>query len=86
MTAQHLGGQRIDDIVKIEALLFCAKLGVIDHLKKQVAELAGQFIEGATLDGVGHFVSLFQRVGHDAVPILLDVPWTALLSVAQHGH
>ncbi|MNJ75031.1 hypothetical protein D3C77_720580 [compost metagenome] len=43
-------------------------------------------VEIAGLDGIGHFVGLFQRMRHDAGVVLLQVPGAAVLRVAQAGH
>ncbi len=86
MTPDQLAGDRIDHRGEIETPLFLAQLTVVDDLEQQITQLAGQVLEVAALDGIGHLVRLFQRVRHDAGVILLQVPGAAMLRVAQPGH
>ena len=60
--------------------------GVVDDLQQQVAELVAQIVEIAARDRVGHLVGFLDRIGRDGREILLDVPGTAGLGIAQRRH
>ena len=55
-------------------------------LQQEVAELVAQIVEVAALDGVGHLIGLFDRIGRDGRKILLQVPRAAGAGRAQRRH
>ncbi len=61
-------------------------LRVERHLQQQVAQLVAQLGPIAAIDRIGHFVSLFDRVGRDRGEILLHVPRATALGIAQPRH
>ena len=45
MAADHLAGDRVDDVIEREAPLFGSHLRVIDHLEEEVAKLVLERLE-----------------------------------------
>ena len=86
MAADHLFGDRLDDIAEGEFASLFSHLRVIDDLQEQVAQFVAQIVHVAARDGVGDLVGLLDRVGSDGRKVLLDVPGTAGSGVAQGGH
>ncbi len=86
VTADHLVDDGPGDVVKGEGALFLRHPGVEDHLEEEVAQLVAQVGQVAPLDGVGHFIGLFDGVGGDGGEGLLQVPGAAVLRVAEAGH
>ncbi len=68
-----------------ELAFFGRHLGEEDGLEHQVAELFGQAGPIALVDGVQHFVGLFEQIGLDGVEGLFAIPRAAAGS-AQPGH
>ena len=85
MAIDQLVGQPIEHVVDGEALLLGRHLGIEEHLQQQVAELAGQLVPIARVDGFDHLVGFFQGVGLDGVEGLLAVPGTSARA-AQPRH
>ncbi len=75
-----------DHVLERERTLLAGHLRVEDHLQQQVTELVLQVGEVAALDGLGHFVGFLDGVGRDTGEILLHVPRTAMLRIAQTRH
>jgi hypothetical protein len=86
MASYHLLGDRLDDIAEGKFPCLLGHLRMIDDLQKQVAELIAQVIHIAARDCVGDLVGLLDRVRGDRREILLDVPWTPGVRIAQGGH
>ncbi len=86
MATDQLAGDGIDHRGELEAPFLPGQLAVVDDLEQQVPQLAGQMIEVAALDGIGHLVGLFQGMRHDARVVLLQIPRAAMLRIAQPGH
>ena len=73
-------------IVEIEMAGLLGHARVKHHLKKQVPEFITQVCHVIALDRIGNFVSLFNRIRRDTGKILLDIPWTAVVRVAELVH
>ena len=69
----------------MEEILLAGHPGIKNRLEHEVAQLFGQIVPVAAVDGVEHLVGLFEGVGLDAVEGLLAVPRTAA-GGAQAGH
>ena len=81
MTANQFVANGADTVVKGKTALFFTDLAIKHHLKQQISQFIGQFIDSATLDGVSHFIGFFQCVRHYALIGLRLVPGTAALRV-----
>ena len=77
MAADHLVGDRLDDVAESEFAGLLRHLRVIDDLQQQVAELLAQIVQVAARDRVGDLVGFLDRVGRDGRKVLLDVPGAA---------
>jgi len=69
-----------------EGSRFRGDLGVVDDLKRKVAQF---FLEGrhvVAFDGVGNLVGFLDRVRCDRPEGLVDVPGATMLAVTQPGH
>ena len=86
VAADHLFGDRLHHVAEGELALLLRHPGVVDHLQQKVAEFVAQVIQVATRDCVGNLIGLLDRVGSDGREILLDVPRTAGLGIAQGCH
>ena len=86
MAANELRRDRGNDIRKVEPPLLAGELRVEDHLKQQVPKLAGQVVDGATLDRIGHFVRFLDRVRRDARERLRAVPSATSEGVPERRH
>ena len=85
MAADQLLVDGVERIVDAEEILLGGHLRVEDGLQQKVAQFFGELVPVAAVDGVEHFVGLFERVGLDGVEGLLAVPRTAA-GRAQAGH
>ena len=86
MPAHHLVADRGDDVVESEMPGFLGHLRMEHHLQQQVAEFVLQFVHVAAIDGIGDLVGFFDRVRRDRREILLQVPGTAAVRIAQLRH
>jgi hypothetical protein len=86
MTPFHLVryGQR--NILESKETRFLCDAGMKHDLKKKIAELVLERGGIAARNRVGHLVGFLDRVGRDRRKILLTIPWTATLRVAQPRH
>ena len=75
VSPDHLVGNPVRDIGDIERPVFSSHLAVEDNLEKQVAKLFLQIGHVATLNRIGHFIGLFDRVGGDRRISLFEIPW-----------
>jgi len=68
-----------------KAAFFLSDLGVKKHLKKEVAELFGEFGVIGALEGVEDFVGFFDEIGSERGVSLFAIPGTAAGSAeARH--
>ena len=86
MPPDHLRGDGIDDVGEGEASVLLGHARVIDDLQEEIAELVLQPVEIVPRDRVGDLVGLLDRVWRDAREVLLAVPRTAALRIAQPRH
>ena len=86
VAAEHLLADGGDNIGEIEELFLLRHARVEHDLEEQVAQLVLQLRPVPIFDCAGDFVSLFNGVGRDARKILLAVPRTTILRVAQAAH
>src|SRR6185312_14560653 len=86
MTADELGGYRLDHSLEIEQARLFRHAGVKDDLQQEVAEFLAQILRSAALDRVGHFVGLFDRERGDRGEGLLLIPGAATNGIAQRRH
>jgi len=56
VAADHLPGDRVNHVAKVEALLLGSHLRVIDNLKQKIPKLLPERIEALARDRVGDFV------------------------------
>src|SRR5690606_17769702 len=73
-------------IADIEMAKLLGHLRVIDRLEKQVAQFLTQVSKILSLDGVGDLVSFFDSVVTDGTEILLQVPGTTAIRIAERRH
>ena len=74
VTADHLGSERLDDVVEAEASAFACQVGMEHHLKQQIAQLVAERVEVLARDGVRHLVGLLDGVGGDRLERLRAIP------------
>ena len=86
MPADHLFADDRRNVVEIELTGLVSHLGVKNDLKQQVAQLVAQRVHVVAGYGIGNFVGLFDRVRRDTGKVLFDVPWTAIVRVAELAH
>jgi hypothetical protein len=86
MALDHLVGDGGGDLVEVEMPRLLGHLRVVDRLEEEVAELSLQLAPCLPFDRVGNLVGFLDRVGRDRAEVLLDIPRTAGLGVAQARH
>ena len=86
MTAQHLVGNRRGNILEGEEPGLFGHPGMKNHLKQQIAEFVLERCPVPARNRVGDLVRLFDRVGCNRREILLAIPGTAALGIAQPSH
>ena len=75
--ADHLLGDRFDDIAECKRALFLGEPGVIDNLKQQVSKLVLQIDQIAASDRIGNLVGFFDRIRCNRLEGLLEIPRAA---------
>ena len=86
VAADQLATDAAADRGQIKAALLLGDLGVEHHLQQEVTEFLFQVAIVAVADGIGHFMGLFDHVGHQGGVGLLQVPGTSRLGIPQAGH
>jgi hypothetical protein len=86
MAADHLVGDRCDDVGDREMAGFFGDARMEHDLKQQVAELVLEIRHIGARDRVGDFMRFLDRIGRDRLETLLDVPGAAMVGIAQTGH
>ena len=86
MAADHLGGNGLHDVAEGELSGLLGHPRMVDDLQQKVAEFLAQVIGIAARYGIGHLVGFLDCVGSDGREILLDIPRTAGLRLAQRRH
>jgi hypothetical protein len=86
MPPYHLFADRLHDAGKIEAAFFLRHLRVEHDLQKEIAKFVLEVVHVTAFDRIGNLVSFLDRVGRDACEILLEVPRTAAVRIAQARH
>ena len=86
MPADHLVRDRGRHLVEIEQPGLLGHAGMVDHLQQEVAQLALEVRQIAPRDRIGDLVGLLDGIACDAREILLEVPRTAALGIAQPRH
>ena len=86
VAADHLIGGRRGHLVEVEQPGLLGHLGVIDHLEQEVPQLVPEVVEIAPRDRIGDLVGFLDRVRRDAREVLLEVPRTAAIGIAQPRH
>src|SRR5579863_4420884 len=86
MAADQFGGDRLDDVAKVEMPFFLGHLRMKDDLQQQVAKFVPQVREIAALDGVGDLIGFFDGKRDDALKSLLEVPRAAEFRAPKGGH
>jgi len=75
-----------DDVIQGEVAQLLRHLRVEDDLELEIAELILEIVHVATVDGVGHLISFFDRVGRDRGERLLPIPFATELRIAKPVH
>ncbi len=78
VTPDELVGDAIGDVGKGEISRFVRDLRLKDDMEKKVAQLLGKMGRGTGIDGLDHFVALFQHLGLERGRGLFPVPGTAV--------
>ena len=86
VAALELVGDAAHDVVEREMAGFSRHLRVEYDLELEIAELVGQRVHVAAIDGVGDLIGFLDGVGRDGREILLAIPFAAGLGVAQPPH
>ena len=86
MTADHLVGDGLNHIAKIERLELLGHASVEDDLQQKIAEFLTQIVDVVALDGIDHFERLLERVRRDGFEILLQIPGAARYRRPQGSH
>ena len=86
VAANQLATDAAADRGQIKAALLPGDLGVEHHLQQEVTEFFLQVAIVAVANGIGHFMGLFDHVGHQGGMGLLQVPGAARLGIPQAGH
>ena len=84
--ADEFGGDRLDDVAKIERVLLLRHAGVKYDLQQQVAKFFFKIGQIASRNGVGDLVRFFERVGCNRCEILFEIPRAAGLGRPQRRH
>jgi hypothetical protein len=71
---------------KRKGALFLGHARMEHHLEQQIAEFVAQRRHVTGHAGLRHLIGFLDRVRRDRGEILLDVPWAALLRIAQPRH
>ena len=77
VASNHLVRDAPDHLLDAEGPALPGDVGMEDDLQEQVAQLGGQLVVVAVVDGLGHLVGLLDRHGLHALVGLLAVPGTA---------
>ena len=85
MAADQLFVDGIEGIVDVEVACFGGHLREEDGLQHEVAQLVAQARPSRGVDGIQHFIGLFERVRLDGVEGLFAIPGAAVRR-AQPGH
>ena len=56
------------------------------HLEQKVAQLVLEIVQVTARDGVSHLVGFLQRIGRNALEILLQIPRATAAGRAQRRH
>ena len=83
VAADQLGADALAHLPDVEAARVLGDLSVQDDLHHEIAQFLAQPGGVAAVERRQHFVALFQQVRPQRSMILLQVPGTALLGVAQ---
>jgi hypothetical protein len=86
MTPDQFPGHCFNNIAEVELSFFLSHAGVIDSLKKQIAQFELEFIHVATIDGVSDFIGFLDRKGRDRFEVLLKIPRATGYRRAQGNH
>lgn len=86
VAGNHFVANRAHNGIETKVPRFFAHRGVIDGLQQQIAQLPLKVWPILAGNGVGNFVSLFNRVGRNAVEILFDIPRAPRFGIAQASH
>ena len=86
MAPDHLVADGVDNVGKAEVAGFLGHACMEHDLQQQVAQFVAQIRIVAPVYRIGHFVGFLDRVRRDRGEILLHVPRTAGLRIAQCRH
>ena len=86
VTAFHLVGDAVEDVVEREMAGFLGHSAVEHHLELKIAELVGKRVHVGACDCVRDFVGFLDRVGRDRFKRLHRVPFASGLRIAEAAH
>ena len=86
VTADQFVADAVGNRIQIKALLLPSDLGMQHHLQQQIPQLFLHLGIAALADRIGHFMGLFQHVGHQRGMGLLQIPGTARCWIPELGH
>ncbi len=86
VAADHLGGDRLDDVGEGERAVLLGELRVIDDLEEEVAQLVAKIAHVVPRDRVGDLVGFLDRVRRDGREVLFQIPRAAGHGRPQRRH
>ena len=82
----HLRGDRLNDVPKLEVAALRCQLRVVDDLQEHISQLIAQVRHVAPFDRVNDLVRFLDRVGNDRLMRLHDVPGAAVVRITKRLH